>query len=244
MDILPSVSKEACCKLSNSPLLTSTPVSYTHLDVYKRQGIGSRTIYVGEKLPMTSLDLSDVSTTTKVSVTLKGTKVTEIKQPEVGMNLSGSQYGEIPYLNLNEKSTLSNSVKSHQQTVSVPLERIDGQLVLDMGKLVGGGENVKNIKDLPDALASKMDEDGKIKLASIDEMGSGILYNYNVLGNAGGEALLGVFLTYENQKPEVNAVDTEVAQGAVFDPTEGVTVRDVEDGKMCIRDSAGDDRRL
>ena len=193
------------------------------------KGIGSRTIYVGEKLPMTSLDLSDVSTTTKVSVTLKGTKVTEIKQPEVGMNLSGSQYGEIPYLNLNEKSTLSNSVKSHQQTVSVPLERIDGQLVLDMGKLVGGGENVKNIKDLPDALASKMDEDGKIKLASIDEMGSGILYNYNVLGNAGGEALLGVFLTYENQKPEVNAVDTEVAQGAVFDPTEGVTVRDVED---------------
>ncbi len=200
------------------------------------KGIGSRTIYVGEKLPMTSLDLSDVSTTTKVSVTLKGTKVTEIKQPKVGMNLSGSQYGEIPYLNLNEKSTLSNSVKSHQQTVSVPLERIDGQLVLDMGKLVGGGENVKNIKDLPDALASKMDEDGKIKLASIDEMGSGILYNYNVLGNAGGEALLGVFLTYENQKPEVKAVDTEVAQGAVFDPTEGVTVRDVEDGSRPIKE--------
>ena len=154
----------------------------------------------------------------------------------MGINLNGSQYGEIPYLDLNENSTLGNSAKSHQQTVSVPLERIDGQLVLDMGKLVGGSENVKNIKDLPDALASKMDEDGKIKLASIDEMGSGILYNYNVLGNAGGEALLGVFLTYENQKPEVNAVDTEVAQGAVFDPTEGVTVRDVEDGSRPIKE--------
>ena len=70
---------------------------------------------------MTSLDLSDVSTTTKVSVTLKGTKVTGDKTAGSGMNLSGSQYGEIPYLNLNEKSTLSNSVKSHQQTVSVPL---------------------------------------------------------------------------------------------------------------------------
>ncbi len=198
--------------------------------------MGGITIYVGEKLPMTSLDLSDVRTTTKVSVTLKSTKVTEIKQPEVGINLNGSQYGEIPYLDLNENSTLGNSAKSHQQTVSVPLERIDGQLVLDMGKLVGGSENVKNIKDLPDALASKMDEDGKIKLASIDEMGSGILYNYNVLGNAGGEALLGVFLTYENQKPEVNAVDTEVAQGAVFDPTEGVTVRDVEDGSRPIKE--------
>ena len=34
----------------------------------------------------------------------------------------------------------------------------------------------------------------------------------------------------------MNAVDTEVAQGAVFDPTEGVTVRDVEDGSRPIKE--------